>query len=113
MRLAPCSVTRIGASIAILGAVALGCASESTTGLAVPDAMYAKGGGSGPTIKSTNPSRGEPGTTLDVRIFGSGFEVAARARAPAGRVAASARPATRRGVRARILPEPSEARAPR
>ena len=79
MRLAPCSVTRIGASIAILGAVALGCASESTTGLAVPDAMYAKGGGSGPTIKSTNPSRGEPGTTLDVRIFGSGFEAGSQA----------------------------------
>ena len=44
-----------------------------------PGIALSVGGGSGPTVKSTAPDSATVDTTLNVRVFGSGFDVGSRA----------------------------------
>jgi len=53
--------------------------------------LSARGGGSGPTVKSTAPDTATIDSTLDVHVFGSGFDVGSRAQwalngVPSGKV---------------------------
>ena len=50
------------------------CAEPLTTAPEADAPAFAKGAGSGPKVTSTQPGRAAPGTTLDVRILGSGFD---------------------------------------
>ena len=61
------------AAIAAL-ALTAACGSQDITSPTHGAPAFAKGGGTGPTVRSTSPSGTAPGTTLDVRIFGSGFD---------------------------------------
>ena len=55
-------------------ALAAACGTQDITSPAESAPAFAKGGGTGPTVRSTSPSGTSPGTTLDVRVFGSGFD---------------------------------------
>ena len=74
--------TRIRLQCAVTGALAftLACSSDQTAITAPVGLPFAaKGGGGGPTVSSTSPPYGKQATTLDVRIFGSGFTQGAAA----------------------------------
>lgn len=64
------------AVLALVGLLVWGCAGEPST---APDLARGTGGGMGPAVKSTNPSFAPQGTTLSVRVLGSGFDQGSRA----------------------------------
>lgn len=55
------------------------CTDTAPTGLSPSGIAMAVGGGTGPTVKSTDPDTAKVDTTLDVRVFGSGFDAGSRA----------------------------------
>ena len=67
---------RAGRSLALAAVLAAlaACAEPLATAPESEAPAFARGGGSGPKVTSTDPGRASPGTTLDVRIFGSGFD---------------------------------------
>ena len=54
------------------------CSEQTPTSPADLHPVFAKSGGTGPTVKSTNPSRGEPGATLNVHVLGTGYNAGSR-----------------------------------
>ena len=74
-------ITRsLGNTAAALALILLtSCTADRPTDPSVTGIMAAKGGGP-PKVKSTDPSSAEQETTLDVRIFGSGFVEGSEAR---------------------------------
>lgn len=68
-----------GALLIALAALA-SCTDGTPTGLLDPgDPSFARGGGTGPTVKATNPDSATVDTTLDVRVLGSGYDQGSRA----------------------------------
>jgi probable HAF family extracellular repeat protein len=71
------------ARLTVLAFVAIaGCTDSAIVepGLGVPeDLVAARGGTQGPTVKSTDPDSATVDTTLNVRVFGRGFDVGSRA----------------------------------
>lgn len=69
--------------LTILALVAFGACTDRAIvepPMAVPgDVMAAKGGTQGPTVKYTDPDTATIDSTLNVRVFGSGFDVGSRA----------------------------------
>jgi probable HAF family extracellular repeat protein len=66
----------------MLGLLAFSACSENaptSAPLAPGQVLAARGGGSGPTVKSTSPDTATVDSTLDVHVFGSGFDVGTRA----------------------------------
>jgi hypothetical protein len=69
-----------GASLASLGLLAGACMNRSADApTAAPAAPLAARAAQGPTVTVTSPQFGNPGTTLDVRVLGSGFVAGAQA----------------------------------
>jgi uncharacterized membrane protein len=70
------AMTRFRRALVLAGILAglTACAEPLTTAPEADAPAFAKGGGSGPKVTSTSPGRAAPGTTLDVRILGSGFD---------------------------------------
>jgi hypothetical protein len=56
------------------GLVLLGCTEDRATEPSVTGLSLAKGGGSGPSVDEADPPDAPQDTTLDVLIFGSGFD---------------------------------------
>ena len=75
----PFPARRTGAVRILSLLVLAGCVAESPTPPADQSPSFAKGGGKGPTVKSTDPDSGLQNTTLDVRVLGSGFDNGTRA----------------------------------
>lgn len=69
-------------AVALPLVVAVGCERETTSpvlrGVTVTAAVAAKAP-SGPSVSSANPPYGDQGTTIDVQVFGSGFDASAAA----------------------------------
>ena len=67
----------------VAGALLLGCGDHALIGpepdLELRAARPTGGGGGGPTVKSASPSSGPRGTTLSVRILGSGYSAGSKA----------------------------------
>jgi uncharacterized membrane protein len=55
------------------------CMDTTPTGPSPSKIALAKGGGNGPTVKSTDPDSATIDTTLNVRVFGSGYDQGSRA----------------------------------
>jgi hypothetical protein len=55
------------------------CTDTTPTGPSPSKIALAKGGGNGPTVKSTDPDSATVDTTLNVTVSGSGFDVGSRA----------------------------------
>lgn len=70
---------RFGAERILSLLVLAACTAESPTSPPLREPDFAKGGGSGPTVRSTDPDTGLRNTTLDVRVLGSGFDNGSRA----------------------------------
>jgi hypothetical protein len=68
---------RVRKSAGILPLVALivasACGEQTLTSSPDFHPAFAKAAGNGPTVKSTDPARGEPGVTMSVRVLGSGY----------------------------------------
>ena len=65
----------------LLGLLVVAACSEQApvAPLAPESALAARGGGQGPTVRSTDPDSATVDTTLNVHVFGSGFDVGSRA----------------------------------
>jgi hypothetical protein len=75
----PSSARRTGA-VRILSLLVLsGCAAETPVSGPVQEPNFAKGGGSGPTVRAADPDSGLRNTTIDVRVLGSGFDNGSKA----------------------------------
>jgi hypothetical protein len=75
----PFPARRTGA-VRILSLLVLsGCAAETTVSGPVQEPNFAKGGGSGPTVRAADPDTGLRSTTIDVRVLGSGFDNGSKA----------------------------------
>jgi hypothetical protein len=59
-------------------AIVVSCKEQPPTAPADIHPVFAKSGGTGPTVKSTDPSRSEPGVTLNVRVLGNGYSTGSR-----------------------------------
>src|SRR5687768_936347 len=71
---------KAGALLVSLGLLAGACTSRSADApTAAPAAPLAARAAQGPTVTVTSPQFGNPGTTLDVRVLGSGFVAGAQA----------------------------------
>jgi hypothetical protein len=67
-------------AIALVALLIAACSAPSIDGpLVVPSAPAAARPATGPSVASTNPSYGKRGTTVDVRVIGSGFTAGAQA----------------------------------
>ena len=90
----------------ILFATLVGLACADPTTAPESAASFAKGGGGGGvSVQSTMPSRTEPGTTLDVRVLGSGFDAGTRVSFALGGVATSK--IVTNGTKIRVVVSPS------
>ena len=75
----PASARRFGA-VGILSILLLSsCASDTATAPLTQGPAFAKGGGSGPTVRAADPDTGVRNTTIDVRVLGSGFDNGSKA----------------------------------
>ena len=70
----PASARRFSAARIVSLLVLSGCAAEVPTAPPVQGPDFAKGGGSGPTVRAADPDTGIRNTTVDVRVLGSGFD---------------------------------------
>lgn len=70
---------RFGAERILSLLVLAGCTAESPALPAVQEPNFAKGGGTGPTVRAADPDSGLRNTTLDVRVLGSGFDNGSKA----------------------------------
>jgi hypothetical protein len=55
------------------------CGTEPLTSPTAQAPSFARGGGSGPSVKSADPDSGFRNTTIDVRVLGSGFDNGSKA----------------------------------
>lgn len=60
-------------SVLISAALIASCTEQPVTAPDDLHPVFAKSAGTGPTVKSTDPSRSEPGVTLNVRVLGTGY----------------------------------------
>jgi hypothetical protein len=71
---------RRSSAVRLLSLLALsGCGTEALTSPPVQTPSFARGGGSGPTVKAADPDSGLRNTTIEVRVLGSGFDNGSRA----------------------------------
>ena len=70
----PSSPRRVDAVRLVTLLALAGCLAESPTSPPTQGPRFARGGGDGPTVRSTEPDSGLRNTTLDVRVLGSGFD---------------------------------------
>jgi hypothetical protein len=75
----PSPARRIGAMRILSLLVLWGCAAETPVSGPVQEPNFAKGGGSGPTVRAADPDSGLRNTTIDVRVLGSGFDNGSKA----------------------------------
>jgi len=73
------SARRTGAVRLLSLLVVSGCGTEALISPAAEAPSFARGGGSGPTVKSAVPDSGLRSTTIDVRVLGSGFDNGSKA----------------------------------
>jgi hypothetical protein len=73
------SARRTGAVRLLSLLVVSGCGTEALISPPAEAPTFARGGGSGPTVKSADPDSGLRNTTIDVRVLGSGFDNGSKA----------------------------------